>query len=286
MAKVPEERTFICEDVDEFMRQGISGKCRNRDNAGYRKDMHSGTHGAHWWGMTPKRDGTATTIKDVQAVVAEGWIEGMSRVWDRMKALEVPWVPSIKRRLTWTDEGDHLDMSRVYAGQIDVAWQKGKRREGSGPRAVRIVVDNCYHAGESPDEMQWRGIAAIAVAEALTEAGHNVELVTAFKLNSAGQWLFALKTKGLMMPLDVGSIAATTAFSGFFRGVGLGFAWTKYEHADHGCGMVAELTLDDLPSYGFDHVFLAHNQLNSQEAAQAWVTENTLAFLDQTAETA
>ena len=294
MSDVPESRRFYFDNVDEFVRAAYGDKCRVSGNDRHRRNSMEMSHGNNerWFGFTTRRqDGRARSYKDIVAVVAEGWLEGSARVAERIDALDVPWVPSVRRRLTWTDQGDHIEMQRVYNGQVDTAWQRGLRRNAGGPRSVRIVVDNCYSAGADPNAVQWRGIAAIAVARALCDAGHNVELSTAFRLrhyhsDDSGEngkhYVAQIVTKAGTMPLDLANVAATTAFSGFFRGVCLSFMWTRFENSDSGgCGNVWKLANEDVVGWGIGECYIVPQGTDNQEAAQRWVAATVAAFIER-----
>jgi hypothetical protein len=284
MSQVPEGRRFLAESVDEFVQTAYHGKCRVEVNEAHRQKAMRLENGPGWYGL-PR---SAKDYRDIERVIAQGWIDGVAMIYERIDALEVSWVPSVKRRITWTDQGDHLDMSRVYNGQLDIAWQRGMRREANGPRAVRIVVDNCYHAVRNIEEVQWRGIAAIAVAKALEDAGHSVELVTAFRLrNGYGgnnpDYVGQIVTKAMTMPLDIANVSATTAFAGFFRSVSLCFMWQFYAENDRtggGCGQVEALRMGDVRTLSHTDLYLVTQDIDSQEAAQKWVTKTITTFCE------
>lgn len=294
MGSIPSSRNWTFDSVHEFMHHAINDRCVNSGNAEYRSQGMNLSNGEDWYGFNQRRrDGQRRSHKDIERVVAEGWLEGAAMVCERIDQLEVPWVPSVRRRLTWTDQGDHLEMPKVWAGQIDTAWQKGMRRTAGGPRSIRIVVDNCYHAGRKPEDVQWRGIAAIAFAQALIDAGHIVELASA----AAVDWytdgnegrggggkhrhmMVQVTTKPAMMPLDVANVAATTAFSGFFRGPILWFFWTKGQTECCGCGSVVKFEPKDVEAFGFHQQFVVPQETDSQDAAQAWVNKTAEEFIN------
>jgi len=143
-------------------------------------------------------------------------------------------------------------------------------------------VDNCFPASKEANDVMWRGIAAIAAASALTDAGHNVELISAFKARAYGggpNYIAQIVTKGGLMPLDLANVAATTAFAGFFRHAGLCWLLTKYVNDDNGsCGMAESLNVADIPAYGVTDVYLVPQSVESQKAAQTWVNKTIEAF--------
>ena len=62
--------------------------------------------------------------KEAAAVLDHGWPEGA----DRLRALagklsaQLPQAKSIRRKLTWADDGDEICKDRLQSGQIDQCW--------------------------------------------------------------------------------------------------------------------------------------------------------------------
>lgn len=236
-----------------------------------------------WFGMRLPSTDRVLSYKDVEKLIADGWTEGLAMVVEFMERLDVPVVPSVRRRLVWTDQGDHIEMPKVWNGQLDTAWQIGRRRSAHGPRTVRIAVDACGGSDSEAKNMVWRGIASMALADTLIEAGHNVELMTTFKVHDTSDNVYTtmIVTKGALMPMDMASVAATTAFVGFFRHAGLCYLWTRYSASDYGnCGGPARMRVQDLPEYGATDRFLAGREICNAEAAQQWVNDSVKAFVE------
>lgn len=270
----------VFDDVQALVAWAKGGTCRNADNEAARLDQLTNGGWASFWGFE-SRDGMVK-VADVERVVAEGWAEGRDRIMALRENVEVPALRSVRRRGVWADQGDHVDMPRVWSGQLDTAWRRTVRMGATGVRNVRIVVDCCANALTNASELQWRGIAALVAADALCEAGHNVEIVTAYKgrPNLGGpKQMFAVTTKPATAPLDVGAVAATTAFTGFFRGIVFCALYRAYHNSEPGLGSYEALTPEDMAAMGADEeAFLVDGSVYDKDTAQARVAEMLATF--------
>lgn len=166
-----------------------------RDDDGQRNRWAGGCSNIHQW----------------KRFVDKGWPEGRRKVFERMPKIESPTAQNVRRRTVWSDQGDEVEMERVYMGRLDTAWREAKRTWCMGPQQVRIWVNVTRHAGVPADAFFWAGAATIIASDALEEAGHSVEIVTFAYGKPTGQqkhMVVTLCAKALDEPLNLDRIAA------------------------------------------------------------------------------
>jgi len=114
----------------------------------------------------------------VLAAVDQPWQEGadiLNAFIERLKTIEIPPIKSRKRKSTFNEnEGDEIDLDRLYAGQP--FWRKSESETHDGPATVTIVMDACASSQVDTEDILWRGAAAIALTHVLEEKGYGVEL--------------------------------------------------------------------------------------------------------------
>jgi hypothetical protein len=182
------------------------------------------------WGYDDVRDSwygaDCRTGMDVQRKMHDGWQEGRERMNALRSQLTMIEAAPIDRRrkMVRADAGDVLDMTYVYAGQLDAAWKRPRRLSSQGPQKIEIVANMICSGGEHADILFWRGAAAVTLADLLEQAGYMVRLVVAFggAVFNNEQVSCRITVKEHGAPLDITSTSATI-MPGFFRA--LGHAW-------------------------------------------------------------
>jgi hypothetical protein len=177
---------------------------------------------SNWLGIPNSRDAHIT----VKNLIKNGWPEGVEKLEAGLSGLSVPTKPvSTKRRRMRSDQGDSVDMGRVWSGQLDKAWERCERREMRNSRSVSIVCD-VWATWTVPSEVLfWRGAAALKLADLLTQAGYSVEIIAVSAstdvLHAKGRepthTVDIVPVKEYSAPMDMNSLAATVCLSGFLR---------------------------------------------------------------------
>jgi len=253
----------------------LDGKCLNPKNDASRSEW-LGLLRHNWHGLEndAKRDEPGCAA--VRRLITQGWERGVALMQEVAASVDLPTPQSIRRRRVWGDFGDEVEMQRVWQGNIDMAWQRMSKTSGLGPQRVRIVVDSVAHAGLGADTMRWRGVAALRLADALTEAGYSVQVESAFEACSPESYRLRVIVKQYTDPLDLSSLAATAALPGFFRA--LIHQWQYYISKGYipSCGYNVQ-SLDPAnfvdPNDEGSAMFVASQKLKSAEDASNWVTE-------------
>lgn len=254
-------------DLVQFTEMAVKPKAGGRS--------YGGSYGPEWLGLKP---GQGYSVQAVAKIVNEGWQDGADRLKAAVKALSPPVPVNIRRRPAWGEQGDEVCMDRVRAGRLDQAWRFTPRTAvGSGKRNVTVVVDSIAAAVIGADTMFWRGAAAVSLAETLTDAGYNVQMVSAFRGQCQDTVVCRVVVKPYTAPFDLLTAAACLAMPGFFRC--LGHAW-GYGHLVlnreifGGGWYVDQLQDGDVADLADGSVlFIADQNICDAAQAQAWVDD-------------
>jgi len=167
-------------------------------------------------------------VEDAAAVdeaLSKGWPEGTKKMRDALGQIELPQIPSIRRKKKWSDSGDEVCIHRVNSGRIDRAWRKSHRvsKLAQTGSHVTIAVDCCASATVTADKCMWRGAAACAIAEAAIASGRSVRMVvTLGAQNSLASKAFkehhiAVEVKSYTQNVDIDVLMTMASLPGFFR---------------------------------------------------------------------
>jgi len=83
-----------------------------------------------------------------------------------------------RRKRTRNDYGDSLDITRVWSGQLDKAWERPVRRQvmTATQRYATIFVDLAMFFDNTFEQSLWRAALAYCLVEVLTGMGINTEI--------------------------------------------------------------------------------------------------------------
>lgn len=209
---------------------------------------------------------------------------GVARIERLTKLINAPTPVSIRRRVVRGAEGDELSMQHVWQGDLDHAWSRAKRQHTVAASRVLINVFVGAPSGESSEGIAWRGVAALALADALEAGGYTVAIRAMRRSSLLGRGNHdvdvTIKPEG--EPLDLHKAASLIASTLLFRGVllrhavmncetlvGGGISSTSYERQD-----------DVRDAQGFDACFVAGREISNARAASDWVSA-AIASLDE-----
>lgn len=185
----------------------------------FKNDKRDGyTSGKNWYGIdTDKPSEVINAIKN-------GYTQGLESIRKASRDFDIEPIKSVRRRRTRGDQGDDLDMARVYSGNIDTAWTRTQKAyDGSAyGKNITIAVDIGGNCGTGAEAMKWRGAYAAALADKYAEAGYSVELFAYAGVSdicsgkdSGAQ--FIVKLLDSSETYDIEKLANTISFPGFFR---------------------------------------------------------------------
>ncbi len=168
------------------------------------------------------------------------------------------------------DIGDELVPEQVLVRSI-TPWQRSVR-ETQPRRSVTIGVNLSVNANRRAHDLLWRGAAAAALADVLTERGVNVEIVAFWSVvgmsSRSEEVVSRYVIKRADMPLDVGAVSVALAEIGFARLIAL-FGLCRHMPGllDDRLGLPVDLPARDRA--GID--YLAEKEIISREAAEDWL---------------
>lgn len=188
----------------------------NPDNLSEWKRVTTDSYGGSGW-FGPK----GTKIQDVYNYAEKGWQAGAKKVEKLSESISLPVLESIHRKLVKGDIGDFLDPHAINRGQFSTAWTSKKRKAGRGPKRYQLCCQIGGHFGMSGDALMWRGVACLALAQAIIKAGHAVEIIAYANVSGCytdGSGLVTtVKVKPFQSYLDLSSLAVVLGLSGFYR---------------------------------------------------------------------
>ena len=193
--------------------------------------------------------GGLTSWKDAMAVLEKGWPEGAERlrVLAGKLSAQVPQAKSIRRRLTWADDGDEICRDRLHSGQVEQCWRTMRRSPFAAPQTVAIETTWGGHYGQTAEELFWQGAAAAVLTDILEDAGYRVEVYA----NRVLSWrrhrhCIRVKVKEADMPMRLDGVAAVLCHAGVFRTFGfLCIEQAEFDVGDWRHGCVSELSRQD-----------------------------------------
>ncbi|MBI5725041.1 MAG: hypothetical protein HZA50_13855 [Planctomycetes bacterium] len=173
----------------------------------------------------------------------------------------------IRRNQEW---GDELEAEKVLTRSF-TPWDR-MTREAQPRRSVTIGVNLTVHCRQRAEDLLWRGAAAAALADILTQRGVNVEIVafwTIGKMSSMSRMVVSRYViKRADMPLDLGSVAVALAEIAYARLVALyGLARHVPGKLDESMGVCETLPAQDRS--GID--YLAESNITNRTAAENWL---------------
>lgn len=173
------------------------------------------TRPLEWYGI----EGGAAAVR---AAITEGWPAGVDQMRNALDDIGATLKPrSVRRVRRWTDQGDSVDMPRVWAGRSDVAWQRCHRESRQGAQLVTIAANVTALRDVNGRDLFWRGAAVLKLSDLLTEAGYNVRIdamrYSTGAFTSGESILQRVTVKEPTAPLELNSLAAVLCLSGFFR---------------------------------------------------------------------
>ena len=172
--------------------------------------------GRDWYGVD--------SWQEVIEALEKGWPEGTAKMRDRLEAVQMPRIPSIKRKRRRDKQGDHLDIHRVYRGDFDRAWDVRKREQSlatSGSH-LTIAVDIGVNFNVKASRAMWRGAAAVAIAEAAIESGRQVRMLAVSKTvnhisGTNSSINFSTEVKAYHQRVSTDVLMTMCSLPGFFR---------------------------------------------------------------------
>lgn len=225
------------------------------------------------------------SVADAEAILASGtWSEGVKRMQDALRVIGATLRPrSIRRVRVRRDFGSEVDITEYWRGRGDVAWQHCERAARNGPQSVTLATNLSINRDKHSDVLFWRGAAVLAVADALTAAGYNVEIIALecgknFSEDGKRDSVLEICLKSALAPLDLNALAVPACCGAFFRMTTFRLLSNYGFPVASGLGQAA--TYEDIGGTKADprRMYIAEHCTN-QASARKWVND-TLRAID------
>jgi len=172
---------------------------------------------------------------------------------DKLAAIEnaslkesVQSIQQIKRKRTFSDQGDELDIEKVYNGQLDTAWSKTVRIEqDSKHKLVTLFIQNGGTAKKDANDSFWRSAIAVLLCQKLVAAGKSVKIIVGNASEGALVGTSKLQTSSIVIKqynetLTMERLAAMTHL-GFYRTFGFAAKYISDYKPDWGLGRTTKI---------------------------------------------
>ena len=123
-------------------------------------------------------------------------------------------------RSVYGDEGDEVDMDRIYAGEDDTAWRRIVRHETMRQsRVVTVDVNIICTAWTAQEDFVWNGVQTAVIVDALEAEGYRVEVnaLQALSMNNGVRFCSRVRIKRADEPLRIDLLAYQTGCAAMAR---------------------------------------------------------------------
>lgn len=188
------------------------------------KALNSCGVGANWFGVTNPDRQRASALAEAQRIMRDGWQEGVEQIEKAMQGLETPArATSIRRRAIWSNQGDALDIHRVYSGQLDTAWRRTQRQQSVKSAVRTIAFQTTRSAADSPSLWINTGAAVYKLTDLIQQAGYSVRIIAGDSANAITRtngacFDFGVTVKAPDSPMEPNALAAMVAHPVMCRG--------------------------------------------------------------------
>ncbi len=178
----------------------------------------SSSHGKDWFG------GGCSNQRQVKTLVKKGWSKGVDAISNFATDIEIKAPTSRKRKVTRNARpGGALDVHAINAGRLSKMWVKRIRQNRRAPKSITLAVNVTAHCGRTQEDLFWRGASALRLADELTKAGYNVQVIAfyystlLFSDDGDTHTAISVKVKPFEAPLELNNLASTVGLAGFNR---------------------------------------------------------------------
>jgi len=151
------------ENINEFIKseKGCSARAHGKTNKTYKDIIHHALIG------------DPILLKDLNKK-----IEILNTVTGINTSDYVQKVQKSKRVRTFADQGDELDIEKVYNGELDTCWTSSYRKEfDASHKFVTLFIENGENWNVNAEKSFWRSSIAVYLTRELQKAGKSVRIV-------------------------------------------------------------------------------------------------------------
>lgn len=209
-----ESRTYFVhyDCMSDMIEDKVSEKCSSAYSYFY--DSYK-NNGVSWYGWSMGIEGARHYLQN-------GWPEELERVRSLLPEIEIPVMRTVRRRHHRAAMGNELDITRVYSGDIDRAWDATYRdaQENRGKFNAVVVVNCATSSRTKSSEAFWRGASAAMLVDAIQKSGRSVQVVLNSTVDSVDRnnnsFNMSVTIKDFDEPLDIERLIVACSI-GFYR---------------------------------------------------------------------
>lgn len=215
---------------------------------------------------------------DMLKLLEENYIKPLDKALGKNTLEYKQQIKTTKRRRCFGDQGDELDMDKVYSGELDTCWTKMKREEFDHEHnLITIAMHIGASANKDAVDSYWKSAIAVKLVDELQLAGKSVRLVLMASTkrgyeNTVKDDTVFMVVKEMDERLSMQKLAAMTHL-GFFRAVFFQLKCFSKYRARIDLGVPCKLTLDNMPLQYQDEIAKGHmkfviiNEVETEYAA-------------------
>ena len=264
---------FEYESIEQVLREAFTNDVVLADDP-YNFDVYI-RHSQDKW---MQQSGIIAGINDIEAFKyamhnPKGYVlEAVKEMKEQItESMQLP-TQNRRRTVKNLDNGTDLDVDKMYF-QPEIAWSE-VRKVSVPAKIITIGINMSARCGQEPDEVLWRGAAAVALADILTQRGISVQIVAICKsgnvANRDDTLVARLIVKRPDMPLSISTIASACCNIYFMR-VGILCASVRKIKGKPSYGYGYPMELHGTELDGID--YLIKKDITNRESAKQWLRE-------------
>lgn len=222
-------------------------------------------------------------IPAITKAIRTGWKEGVAA----MTTVDMPTVAAARTFRRTRRRGEYgytIDMDDVRNGNLYRAWTRTERGTATGPRNVTILANVSSSAFVRADQLVWRGVAYLVLADALTNAGYRVRVIigngcVGVDMARAYDAVQTCTVKDFDEPLNIDTLASACAMAGVKRWLFHRLCYPDRTEQSPGLGRPDDDLLlgqgeANIKVDANDLLLFAPKSILDSESAIAWVRES------------
>lgn len=161
-------------------------------------------------------------------------------------------VKSQKRKRRFDNDGDELDIEKVYNGELDTCWSRTEKIEfDKDHKFVTLFIENGGLSNVGVESSFWRAAVSVFLTEELEKAGKTVRIIvgSCSRQSIVGSWRMmtqSMTVKEYNQRVSLERIAAMTHI-GFFRCVGFAMRLACKHVIDYSFGYTEKISSNTYP---------------------------------------
>ena len=234
-----------------------------------------GRYGSEWLG--PVR-----TAEQARELFRTGWADGVEKV-RKMAVRDLAVAQSIKRVRCRSDQGDELDITRIWRGRFDDAWSATTMGKRTHTRHIHLLATTQAACMIEQEQVYWRGAAVSRLADVLEDAGYSVAITGLTVAGSTNEdydcCTFAYPVKAYEQPLSLANIVSALCCVAWHRIAGF-TAFASIPGSTHSYfGMnrdpVIEALIKDYADHHLagEHVIQLPSNMWDEKESNRWVND-------------